>query len=330
MKNPIIPPRLSIGSHLAVVAPSRSASVLSDDTIQTATKALTDYGFQLSFADNWLSTHEPLQVGSVKERLDDLHSAFRDPSIAGVITAVGGYNSNQLLSGIDYELIQNNPKVICGLSDITAIVNAIYAKTGLVTYLGPHFSSWGNKIGFEYSRDMFTQATMTTDAYSLTHRTEWSDDKWYLDQGNRKFHKDTGGLSINKGSARGIAIGGNIDAFCNLLGTPYAPTLKNAILFLEQGNDDTNFADFDAQLQSILDQPGASEIKAIMIGRFCGENAPTDADICSAIRSRKQLDAIPVVANLGFGHTTPIFTVVIGGEYVINVNTSITIEVISH
>ncbi|MGE1099278.1 LD-carboxypeptidase, partial [Bacillus altitudinis] len=77
------------------------------------------------------------------DRVEDLHEAFRDPNVKGIFTAVGGYNANQLLRYIDYELIKENPKVLMGYSDITAILLAIHKKTGLTTYSGPHFSTFG-------------------------------------------------------------------------------------------------------------------------------------------------------------------------------------------
>lgn len=69
---------------------------------------------------------------SISSRIDDLHDAFLDKNIHGIFTVIGGYNSDQLLEKIDYDIIKNNPKILCGFSDITALSNAIFAKTGLV------------------------------------------------------------------------------------------------------------------------------------------------------------------------------------------------------
>jgi muramoyltetrapeptide carboxypeptidase len=69
----------------------------------------------------------------VEGRVSELNEAFADAGVAGMLTIIGGYNSNQLLDRLDYELIRENPKVLCGFSDIMALATAIYAKTGLVT-----------------------------------------------------------------------------------------------------------------------------------------------------------------------------------------------------
>lgn len=74
-----------------------------------------------------------------------MNEAFGDQNVKAVFTVIGGSNSNQLLPYLDYELIRQNPKIFCGFSDITALLNGIYAKTGLVTFSGPHFSSLGMK-----------------------------------------------------------------------------------------------------------------------------------------------------------------------------------------
>src|SRR5262249_8723856 len=76
-------------------------------------------------------------AGSVSERLDDLHNMFGDPEVRAIITAIGGYNSNQLLEDLDYELIKANPKIFLCYSDITALHFAIWQKTGLGVVLGP-------------------------------------------------------------------------------------------------------------------------------------------------------------------------------------------------
>ena len=77
----------------------------------------------------------------------DFHDALRNNNIDIILSVLGGYNCNQLLNYIDYDLIKKNPKIICGYSDITVILNAIYAKTGIITYLGPTFHSFAMKKG---------------------------------------------------------------------------------------------------------------------------------------------------------------------------------------
>jgi muramoyltetrapeptide carboxypeptidase LdcA involved in peptidoglycan recycling len=126
---------------------------------------------------------------SIEERIEDLHQAFADESVDIILTTIGGHNCNQLLKHLDYQLIKENPKVIVGYSDITALTNAIHAKTGLITYSGPHFSTFGMKKGVDYTIDYFQKCLMMEDPFTVNPSTHWSDDAWYLDQENRTFHE---------------------------------------------------------------------------------------------------------------------------------------------
>ena len=77
----------------------------------------------MSFGEH-VEACDDFSSSSVEYRLADLHDAFADPDVDGILTVIGGFNSNQLLTGIDYELVAENPKPLCGFSDITALGNA--------------------------------------------------------------------------------------------------------------------------------------------------------------------------------------------------------------
>ncbi len=96
------------------------------------------------------------------------------------MTTLGGYNSNGLLKHLDYDLIRENPKFFCGYSDITALNNAIYTKTGLVTYSGPHFSSFGMEKGLEYTTDYFLKCVTSNEPIEVLPSETWSDDSGTL------------------------------------------------------------------------------------------------------------------------------------------------------
>ena len=152
----IIPNKLKKGDEIRVIAPSRSMSLLNDKTINIATSRLIEMGFKVTFGKNVNNTtNDDFCCASIEDRVNDLHDAFKDKNVKAILTVIGGFNVNQILDYIDYELIKNNPKIICGFSDITALLHAIYAKTGLVTYYGPHFSSFGMKKGFDYTLKYF-------------------------------------------------------------------------------------------------------------------------------------------------------------------------------
>lgn len=125
-----VPEKLQPGDEIRVIAPSRSLSLLNTDKIEKARTVLNNLGFRISFSAHANEIDE-CSSSSIQSRVSDLHDAFSDQRVKGILTVLGGYNSNQLLSHLNYELIKANPKVFCGFSDITALSAAIYAKPGL-------------------------------------------------------------------------------------------------------------------------------------------------------------------------------------------------------
>lgn len=231
--NYVLPTKLKKGDEIRVISPSCSLSIVSNTNQELAIKRLTDMGFQVTFS-TYADEVDRFASSSISSRIQDLHEAFRDPNVKAILTTLGGYNSNGLLKHLDYNLIRENPKFFCGYSDITALNNAIYAKTGLVTYSGPHFSSFGMEKGLEYTNDYFLKCLTSNEPIEVLPSETWSDDSWYIDQENREFIKNEGYVSIREGEATGEIIGGNMSTLNLLQGTPYMPNLQDKILFLEE------------------------------------------------------------------------------------------------
>ncbi len=309
----MVPERLKKGDEVRVIAPSTSHSILSKENIELSRHRLEQLGLKVTFGKH-INESNSLLTSSIESRIADLHDAFGDENVKAILTTIGGYQANQLLSYIDYDLIRENPKIFCGYSDITALGNAIYAKTGLVTYSGIHFSSFGMLKGFEYSLEYFKKVLLDDTTYvEIAPSREWSNDAWYMDQENRKFYPNEGYLIINEGECEGIAVGGNLCTLNLLQGTEFMPSLKNSVLFLE---DDklTCPKTFDRDLQSLIHQPGFSDVKGIVIGRFEKVSNVTNELIQTIIHTKRELFHIPIVANADFGHTSPMFTFPIGGK----------------
>ncbi len=131
-----------------------SYSIFSEELKNIANKRFEDLDLKLTFGKHINEKNEFTSL-SIESRIEDLHDAFQDKNVKAIFTAIGGANSNQLLKYIDWELIKNNPKIFCGFSDITALNNAIYIKTGLVTYSGPHYSTFGQKLLFLNTKRCF-------------------------------------------------------------------------------------------------------------------------------------------------------------------------------
>lgn len=315
-----LPPKLKENDHIRIIAPSSSGCLISEANIQIATEVLNSLGFRVSFGQNVFKRNDIMST-AINERLEDLHTAFSDPDIHGILTIIGGYNANELLPYIDYPLIQNNPKVFCGYSDITALQNAFLARSNLITYSGPHFSSFAMQKGADYCITHFKKMVMHHEPVTINASLNWSEDAWYLDQEKRYFIPNAGPFIIQPGKARGRIIGGNLPTLSLLFGTPYLPDLQNAILFIEADayTDRVDIQEFTRALHALSQQPHMKTVRGLVLGRFESKFGITREHLKDIIKTLPLFERIPIVADLDFGHTTPFFTFPIGGACTLDV-----------
>ncbi|MCX8056768.1 MAG: LD-carboxypeptidase, partial [Ignavibacteria bacterium] len=129
----IKPKRLREGSRIGIVAP---ASFIKEEDFEKIKQNLEALNL-IAVPSKNLFKQLGYLGGSDEERVDDIHEMFLREDIDGIMCARGGYGTPRILKYIDYNLIKRNPKVLIGYSDITALLVAIYVKTGLVTFHGP-------------------------------------------------------------------------------------------------------------------------------------------------------------------------------------------------
>src|SRR6185437_12795879 len=179
-----------------------------------------------------------------------------------------------------YSLVAAHPKVLCGFSDVTVLSNALYARAGLVGYSGPHYSSFGMKHQFGYTEAGFRACLMEDGPITLAPSPDWSDDAWFLDQEDRHLEHGEGWWVLQEGEADGTIVGGNL---CTL------------------------------NLLSLLQQPAFAGVRGLVIGRFQKATGMTRDLLAQVVGSKPELAGLPVIANVDFGHTTPIVTFPVGG-----------------
>ena len=301
--------KLKKGDHIRVISPSLSIQAIGGFNANVSAKEkLEELGFDVSFSSNYFE-HDLFDSASIVSRVEDLHEAFADPSVDAILATIGGFNCNELLPYLDYDLIAQNPKIFCGYSDTTALLNAIYAKTGMQTYMGPSYSSFKMKEGQEYQSQSWLNA-VTQDDYDLVPSKEWSSDPWYDPTKPRHF-MPTDWKVYNAGSASGTIIGGNLSTFSLLRGTPYAPQAENYILFVEEaeGYPPEHFLRELAALLQAYPSP-----QAVIIGRFPKECEMTEEILLTILDKHPLLKNIPVLYDVDFAHTQPLFTITIGAQ----------------
>ena len=327
--NKIFPEKLKAGDEIRAIAPSRSLAIISQESREIANKRFQELGFKLSFGKH-ANEMDDFASTSIKSRVEDLHEAFRDKKVKSILTVIGGFNSNQLLRYIDWEVIKNNPKIVCGFSDITALNNAFFVKSGLVTYSGPQYSSFGQKLYFDYTLDYFKKCLLSEEPFEIKPSKSWSDDTWYKNQDDRKLIPNKGWLVINEGKTEGTILGANLSTFNLLQGTEYFPDLDGSVLFLEDDEESDPYH-FDRDLQSLIHLPEFTKVKGLVIGRFQNASEVTYEKLTQIIKTKKELDNLPVVAGVDFGHTDPKITFPIGGEVKLELTkSSSTIQITRH
>ena len=303
-------PRLQAGDEIRVIAPSSNFSRLTDLGIETAQKKLTDLGFKVTFSEH-INEEDVIGSSSIMSRVKDLHAAFADDNVKGILTAIGGFNSNELLPYLDFELIKRHPKVFCGYSDITALCNAITAKTKLLTYVGPHFSSFQMDELQNYQTETFLQATTDEKAFDVSASESWSQDEWYLPNPKRTLFANDWKVYSRCDTVTGTCYGGNLGTFQLLFGTRFLPNLDRAILFVENAEED-DYHDFARGLAALLQV--VKHPQALLIGRFPKETLMTEERLLAILSKYPLLREIPVIYDMNFGHTQPIFTIPIGDQ----------------
>lgn len=136
----IIPDRLKVGDAIGVVAPSNPIIGDNIEELEKAKEIVERSGFKVKFSKNLFSNTNGYS-STAKEKAEDINAMFADKKVKMIWCAKGGNNSNTTFEFLDYELIKQNPKILCGYSDITSITNVITAQTGLVTFSGTNFKT---------------------------------------------------------------------------------------------------------------------------------------------------------------------------------------------
>jgi muramoyltetrapeptide carboxypeptidase len=204
------PRALRAGSTIAVLSPASAAKA---ERVHQGIVHLRDLGYKLVLGAHALESGPLYYAGALGDRLDDLHSAFADPAIDGIMCTRGGWGSAELLPYLNSALIRANPKVFIGYSDHTSLHCWLHNEANLVTFYGPMAAA-------DFSRGDGADIVSWQNSLSL-------DMPWSL------VAKD--GLRVLRpGTAHGRVTGGCLSIFAEALGTPYAPRIEaDSILFLE-------------------------------------------------------------------------------------------------
>ncbi len=291
----MIPSKLNIGDTIGVVAPSAPLINENIEEINNSKKIIEDMGFKVKFAKNLFSNTNGYSATAI-EKAEDINSMFLDKSVNMIWCAKGGENSNSVFDYLDYDAIKENPKIICGYSDITSLTNVINSQTGLVTFSGTNFK------------------TISTD------ETDYS-----LKDAINKFVYEKKDLGVpvdykvlNPGVCEGELIGGNVSLTRGLVAGKYSISFENKILFLEELGYETGPALLSNFLYYMKQNGVFSKISGLWLGNYSHESGVEIEKIVFDVLG----DEInfPIIKSNNFGHIEEKIVIPIGVKARIDTN----------
>ena len=264
-----------------------------------------------------------------KARADDLMAAFADETIDGIISTIGGEDSIRTLPYLDLDLIRRNPKVFMGYSD-TTISHAACFKAGIVSFYGPSFMAGFAENGgmFPYMVESVRRTLFAAEPIGVIepNRTGWTVEHlpWENAENQsmrRKLNPCTGWrFHQHEGVVEGRLFGGCVEVLDWLRGTDYFPSaadLQGAVLFLETSEEAAPPSFLTRFMRCIAAMGILDGLGGILLGRPGGgvdQNTFSEYDdaLCKVVREEHGLSDMPIVTNMDFGHTDPMFVIPIG------------------
>lgn len=286
----IFPRSLQKGNVVGVAAVS---GPVNDSDLEKGLEFIEGLGFKIEIGRSVYKQQDYL-AGSDKDRIEDLNEFILNSMIRGIFFARGGYGSMRIISDINYEAIKRDPKIMIGMSDLTALFMATFQRCGVVTLAGP-MPAGQIAAGLDStSKDFLIQA--------LTQPLEY-----YQILG--KFSSEL--KILRKGKASGVLLGGCLTVLVSLLGTPYCPSFSDCVLFIEDVNEPPYRIDrmlTQMKLAGVFDQ-----VSGVVIGHFSGDDAETArSTVERVVIDYTEPRSIPVISNYPHGHILPNITLPVG------------------
>ena len=302
----MIPSKLKKGDTIGVIAPSNYIEKDDLEYINASIALMEASGFKVKFGKYVFE--DTLGYGtSPEKRAADINWAFKDDEVKAIMCVKGGEDSNTTLDYIDYEMIKKHPKIICGFSDNTSILNAIHEKTGLVTYHGPTFkslTSW--ETGYAYKQFIKTFAENTESLIMGEPEDEYT--------------------TIQAGQATGELVGGNLSLFTKLVCGKYAVNLQDKILFLEELGFEAAPEMVNSNIYYLKQNGVFDKIAGLWIGNYeHPSKISLEKIVMNAIGDEYKF---PIIKSDNFGHIEKKIIIPIGTKAEINTNEKIKIKLV--
>jgi muramoyltetrapeptide carboxypeptidase len=296
---PLLQPRpLRTGDAVGVVAAS---GPIEAEPLNAGLAFLNSKGFRVVKGCH-VNERTGYLAGTDVQRCEDLNGMLRSDEIRAIVFARGGYGVMRLLSSVDIAALSQDPKILLGMSDVTALQLSLFQRCRLVSFAGPMVGQMGNGL------DPLSEEWLTR---SLTEPLA-----------GRELLPGSGAALrvLQSGQACGPLLGGCLSLVTSLLGTSHCPDFTAAILLLEDVNEPPYRIDrmlTQLKLAGILDRLGG-----IVLGHFTtGDGTDISADVDEIVMELVQSSPMPVISGYPHGHVLPNLTVPIGATVELNTET---------
>ncbi len=292
------------GDTVGVIAPSSKIDKDDLEAINNSVLLMESTGLKVKFGRN--AFKDTLGYSATpQEKAEDIMEMFKDDEVSLIFCVSGGFNSNSVFEYVDFDVIKNNPKPLCGFSDSTSLENAIYAKTGVITFNGPTFkalTSWATPYAYEEVVKRFMEGNME------------------LGKPEDEF------ITVKEGKAEGILVGGNLSLTDEMVCGKYSIDFTDKILFIEEFCLETPPEGVSNHLYHMKQNGVFDKIKGIWVGNYDG----------SVALEKILLDVIgdeydfPIIKSNNFGHTEKKTVIPVGGKARIDTSMEKKIEIIEN
>ena len=300
----ILPERLKIGDIIGVVAPSNPVIDENIEEVKKAKDIVENDGFKVLFSKNLFSNTNKY-TATAKEKAEDINDMFRNKDVKMIWCAKGGNNSNSVFEYLDFELIKQNPKIICGYSDITSLTNIIYEKTGLVTFSATNFK------------------TIATDETDYSYKEAINR---FVNCSLELGKEESGYKTIREGIAEGELVGGNLSLTTQLVSGKYKINFKDKILFIEELGFESSPVLVSNNLYYMKQNGVFDKIKGLWIGNYEHEsNIELEKILLDVIGDDYNF---PIIKSNNFGHIETKTVIPIGIKARIDTTKEVKIELL--
>ena len=304
------------GGTIGVFSPSYPITAFSPEAAISAEKFINSKGYKVKRGNLWGKV-EIYRSGSAKERAAEFNELLYDSDVDCLMGSIGGFVSNGMLPYIDYKYFKAHPKPVVGMSDTTALLMALYAKTGVTVYYGTNLvTSYArlspySDIAFQCLCDVINadgNFTYNTPDFYSDEIIDWNNSLTSEKQIPNKL------ITLNSGKAKGRLIGGNLSTLTSIWGSQYMPEIMEGdILFLENTEKAANYVERYVtwlKLCGVFDKIGG-----LIIGKhrqfYDYETGKKSYEFL--MEAIGEVD-FPILAEFDCGHCAPMLTLPIGVE----------------